>query len=182
MDDNKLNQCNTNIGTDNNTLTGYSDNSSTLNTNDNVETDKCNTDKPIKDMSKIGNGNLKPLNMRTMEERREIAILGGKKSGEARKLKKDLRTIAREVMSMQLNDVQIEDFLNNDSNLVTDDKSVAYVATAKLAINALSGDNKAYETLRDTAGFKPKDQMEIETITDGDRALMENLAKRLKPV
>src|SRR5574344_125569 len=166
MDDNKLNQCNTNMGTDNNTLNGDSDTSNTLNTSNNAITDKCNTDKPIKDMSKIGNGNLITFDKLTEEQQREIKRKGALASAKAKRKKKDLREIAKIMLAAEMRDIQIEDMLGDDKTLIDGDKSLAAVLTARLAIEAGKGNYKAYETLRDTAGFKPKDQREIETITD----------------
>ena len=65
---------------------------------------------------------------------------GGKASGEARRKRKTLR---EELLAM-LEDPEIQ-------------KGV----TAALMRNALDGDNKAFEILRDTNGEKPKDILDI---------------------
>ena len=65
---------------------------------------------------------------------------GGKASGEARRKRKTLR---EELLAM-LEDPEIQ-------------KGV----TAALMKNALDGDNKAFEILRDTIGEKPKDILDI---------------------
>ena len=51
-----------------------------------------------------------------------------------------------------------------------------------MAAKAKAGDVKAAVFVRDSAGDKPADQMEItaEAMTDADRELMQNIQKRLQ--
>ena len=51
-----------------------------------------------------------------------------------------------------------------------------------MAAKAKAGDVKAAVFVRDSAGDKPADQMEItaEAVTDADRELMQNIQKRLQ--
>ncbi len=126
-----------------------------------------------------GRANLIPFNQLTESERKEIASRAGIASGEARKKKKDLREIAKLMLSVNMNDEQIVEVLGNAQNLLDGDKSLAAVLTARMAQEAGKGNYKAYEVLRDTAGYKPKEQMEIETFTEYDRQLLDNVSKRL---
>lgn len=81
---------------------------------------------------------IKPTQMRSGREAREKGALGGKKSGEARREKRRLR----EILEMLLERPE-------------GDCSTAEAISVALINKALSGDVKAYETVRDTIGEKP---------------------------
>jgi len=90
--------------------------------------------------------NLKPMNKRTKDEQREIAQKAGKKSGEARRAKKQLR----EVLEMAL---EMSDNTTGEINAV---------AITQALINAArKGNVRAYEVIRDTIGEKPTDKQEF---------------------
>lgn len=106
--------------------------------------------------------NLVSLADRTTEEQREIAIKGGKKSGEVRKARKTLR----------------EELL-----LLLETGETQKNITLALLDRAARGDTKAFEVLRDSIGEKPTDKSEVKTeltITDEDKSLLNNLTERLK--
>lgn len=144
----------------------------------NEHTDNSNGNKD-NNTKKSTSSNLIDLRDRTTEEQRRIAYMGGKASGEARRKKRDLKEIARAVLAAQMSEGQIEEVLGNAQSLLEGDKSVAAVLTVRMVQEAGEGNYKAYETLRDTAGYKPKEQMEIETFTEYDRQLLDNVSKRL---
>lgn len=89
--------------------------------------------------------NLKPQNTRTKSEQRRIAAIGGKKSGEARREKRRLR----EILEMLLERPE-------------GDCTTAEAISVALINKALSGDVKAYETVRDTIGEKPVEKRDID--------------------
>lgn len=93
--------------------------------------------------------NLINQSMRTKEEQRRIAIMGGKASGEARRRKKTLRETLITLL--------------NTENYEMDGKKVdGYVATALALIKkALKGDVPAITALRDTVGEKPREELEV---------------------
>lgn len=91
--------------------------------------------------------NLLPLNKRTKSEQREIAKMGGIKSGEVRRNKKTLR----EELEIALT---IKDEITGEDNRMT--------ITKALIRKAARGDVKAYEVIRDTIGEKPTDKQEIQ--------------------
>ncbi len=83
--------------------------------------------------------NLIPFNERTPEERREIA----KKGAEAtNKLLKERKTLAQELLL-----------------ILSQGNTQERISTA-LIEKCLKGDIRAFETLRDTIGEKPKEKME----------------------
>lgn len=91
----------------------------------------------------------KPFNERTAEELRQITSKGGKNSGEARREKRALRDTLQELLSLDY-DV---DGTKMDGSEAT---SIALIK------QALKGNVKAYEVIRDTIGEKPTEKVNIE--------------------
>ena len=97
----------------------------------------------------------------TSDELRDRAKKGGKASGKARKDKREQKQIILDVLSMPISEGNIDDIT-----------SLAAAEGANLSINqaiviqqvkrALKGDTKAAEYLRDTAGQKPSDKVQID--------------------
>lgn len=90
------------------------------------------------------NKNLIPLTQRTTSEQREIAKMGGIKSGEKRRARKQLK----EELLLLLE-------TNNNQELI----SIALIEKAK------GGDVRAFEMIRDTIGEKPLDRQEVQNKT-----------------
>lgn len=86
-------------------------------------------------------GNLKPI--RTESEAREKGKKGGKKSGEVRAQRKTLR---EELIALL--ETKIED------------KTIQEKISFSLIQEAISGNVKAFETIRDTIGEKPIEQIQ----------------------
>lgn len=125
--------------------------------------------------------NLIPFSERTEEEHKRICSNAGKKSGETRRKQKDMRTVARAILEHNMTEEQIEEVLGSAKSLLDGDNSTMAVLTARMVQEAAKGNYKAYETVRDTAGFKPKDQVEttVDIMTDADRSLIGKIAERL---
>lgn len=87
--------------------------------------------------------NLKPV--QNTEEARERGRKGGIASGQARRKKRALR-----------------EYLEARLEIMTGDVSTAEAITAALVDKALSGDMRAYETIRDTLGQNPRQMVETE--------------------
>ena len=126
--------------------------------------------------------NLVPFTERSEEEVKALNSKGGKKSGETRRKQRDMRAVARAILEHSMKDDQIQEVLGTATDLLDGDKSVMAVLTARMVQEAGKGNYKAYETIRDTAGFKPKDQVEttVDIMTDADRALIGKIASRLE--
>ena len=126
--------------------------------------------------------NLVPFNERSKEEAKINGAIGGKKSGETRRKQRDMRAVARAILEHSMKDDQIQEVLGTATDLLDGDKSVMAVLTARMVQEAGKGNYKAYETVRDTAGFKPKDQIEttVDIMTDADRSLLGKIANRLE--
>ena len=129
-----------------------------------------------------GRANLIPFNRLSEEEQKEIRSKGGKASGEARRKKRDMREVAKAILEHAMNEAQIDEVLGSSKDLLDGDKSVMAVLTARMVQEAGKGSYKHYETLRDTAGFKPKDEIGIsaDIMTDADRELVEKVNRRLE--
>lgn len=96
-------------------------------------------------MARGNTENLRPLNTRTMEERKEIAVRAGKASGKARRKKKELKQLLELALS--------QPHESGEDN---------YMAiTVALIEKALQGDTKAFEIIRDTIGQKPKENIDL---------------------
>lgn len=91
--------------------------------------------------------NLRPQNVRTKTEQREIARIGGIASGEARRKKKTIR----ETLEMMLSGKMPDGATRQDAIVVA------------LMEKALSGDVRAFEAIRDSIGEKPSEKMNIAT-------------------
>ena len=128
-----------------------------------------------------GRANLIPFNKLSEDEQKEIRSKGGKASGEARRKKRDMREVAKAILEHAMNEAQIDEVLGNSKELLDGDKSVMAVLTARMVQEAGKGSYKHYETLRDTAGFKPKDEVGItaDIMTDADRSLLDKVSGRL---
>lgn len=125
--------------------------------------------------------NLVPYRERSKEEARENGAKGGIKSGETRRKKRDMMQVAKAILEHAMTEEQITEVLGSSESLLDGDKSVMAVLTARMVQEAGKGSYKHYETLRDTAGFKPKDVIGVtaDIMTDADRALMEKVGRRL---
>ena len=137
------------------------------------------------DRRKIGYANLIPITERTEAEQREMQIKAGKASGESRRRKRDMRELARVMLNNAMTDDAVVESIGENVELLEDengkvDKSAMAVMLAKMILEAQSGNVKAADFVRDTAGYKPKEQVELDaTVTEADKALLEKVSKRL---
>jgi hypothetical protein len=100
----------------------------------------------------MANENLISLADRTTEEQHEIATKGGIASGIARNKKKLLRECLEELLNKEMKD--------KNGNTA----SGAEVLATKLFQQALQGNIKAFEVVRDTAGQKPAERVVVSNI------------------
>lgn len=127
-----------------------------------------------------GSNNLITMNEMTEERQREIASMGGKASQAKAKERKRAREIAQAILASDMTDTQVNRILGKDKGMTGGDVSAYAVMMAKMVLQACKGDSKAATFMRDTAGDKPDDNMNVATvITEGDKALLAKLEKRL---
>ena len=94
------------------------------------------------------NENLKPFSERTEKEQREICSMGGKKSGEVRRAKKTMKEMLDYLLSKEIENEEGEK------------SSTQEAVTVALLKQALNGNVKAFEVIRDTIGEKPTEKQE----------------------
>lgn len=124
-----------------------------------------------------GSKNLVPL---TPEKARQIGAIGGKKSGETKRRKRDMRELARALLEQSYSTIKAQELLGDDAELLEGDLTVANVLNMRMIQEANNGNVKAYESIRDTAGYKPVEQVQMDAnvMTEADRALLDKVAKR----
>lgn len=151
-----------------------------VNINNRSEADQVNTPKHGEKYNHPGSNNLIAMNEMTEERQREIASMGGKASQAKAKERKRARELMQTILSATMNEQQVNKVLGKDKDLIDGDASVYSVMLTKMALQACKGDSKAATFVRDTAGDKPDDSLNVSaTFTEGDKALMDKMAKRL---
>lgn len=97
--------------------------------------------------------NLIPANQRSKEEVRKNSAKGGRKSGEVRRQKRDLRLAIERLLE--------QDFVDKRTGEVL---SGAELITLKQMEKAMKGDWRAFQLLRDTAGQKPVEKVMVSEV------------------
>lgn len=105
--------------------------------------------------------NLIPNSERTPSERRANAKKAGIASGEARRQKKTLKEQMELLLSLPVKDESTKGFIES---LGIDPESIDNATAIILSMyqEALKGNTKAFELIRDTIGEKPTDKLAIE--------------------
>ena len=98
------------------------------------------------------------------EEARENGRKGGVKSGEARRARKTLRE--------ELQDLLIQDIVDKNGRQITTQTAIS----ASMIKQALAGNTKAYEIIRDTIGEKPVDKVMLAEV---DQATIDEVEKMI---
>lgn len=102
-------------------------------------------------------------NLRTpsTEEAREIGRKGGIASGETRRRKKSLREQMEMLLSLPVQDEATKEFIES-LGIDSEEVNNALAITLSMYQEALKGNTKAFELIRDTIGEKPTDRLQIE--------------------
>ena len=106
--------------------------------------------------------NLKPFNTLTVNEQRKIAKKGAKKSVEVRAQRKTFKLALEQVLST----IASEKWIHNRAMKECFDPKLSLGENLAIAqvLNAINGDTKAYEVIRDTIGEKPVEKIEVNEI------------------
>ena len=120
--------------------------------------------------------NLIPMNERTKSEQREIARMGGIRSGEVRRQNADMRKRLKEIANMALREGKIDEITTladaKNANL-----SISDALLVKLVAMALGGNIKAMNTLMGMLGNDPTEQQEApQSVTSGFIDALNNTA------
>ena len=106
-----------------------------------------------------GYENIKDANSnRTPNERRELAVIAGKASGEARRRKATLRDTMNRLLTMQVDVPELSDILKADGGESTYEEVIAMAMIQR----AMVGDTKAYKVIMDTIGQTKKSENDLE--------------------
>ena len=98
---------------------------------------------------------------KTGREQSEIARQGGIASGEAKRRRKTLREQMEMLLNLPVKDDSTKDFIESlgiESNEIDNGMAI----TLSMYQEALKGNTKAYELIRDTIGEKLADRIQIE--------------------
>lgn len=103
--------------------------------------------------------NLKPFNTLTKEEQREITSKGGKASAKKRKQNKTFKEIINKFLDGQVSDERLKQQMIEFGFA---DKDVSNKSCTVFALwkEAIKGNTKAFELMRDTIGEKPIEQIQ----------------------
>lgn len=112
-----------------------------------------------------GTKNLKPMNQRTKDEQREIAVKGGKASGVARRKKADLKKAMELLLSLDVQDKKLKKTLE-DMGMDGSNQSLLAFATFQQAVK---GNQKATENILKLTNTK--DQYDIQEQKERIRSL-----------
>ena len=106
-----------------------------------------------------GYENIKDANSnRTPNERRELAVIAGKASGEARRRKATLRDTMNRLLTMQVDVPELSDILKADGGESTYEEVIAMAMIQQ----AMMGNTKAYKVIMDTIGQTKKSEDDLE--------------------
>lgn len=107
---------------------------------------------------------IKPKRDQTAEQRKAAASKAGKAAAKKRREKKQMQEIAKIVLHMPFEgtDAQLDDLDGLSFEDYPDRKlTVSEISILKVAKKAMRGDIAAIQFLRDTAGEKPVEQIEV---------------------
>lgn len=100
----------------------------------------------------------KGFDSRSTSELREIAQKGGRASGEARRRKADLRRTLNALLTAKVDNPELTPLLEG----LGLENTLESAVTAALIKNAMTGNVKAFEAIRDTIGQTTKSDLDIE--------------------
>ena len=126
--------------------------------------------------SEIGYSNLIPLT-NNKAKARELGSIGGRKAAENREKKKNFNELAKSLLEMTVSDKMIKETLENPETMLDD--TYGSLILAAIAQGAKNGSFKCAEFIRDTAGYKPKNEIELQAdiMTESDKALIDKAIK-----
>lgn len=105
---------------------------------------------------------------------------GGIKSGETRRKRKTMRENMLALLNMELSEDKLKSF-GVDTSALNGDYTIQNAMALSMMIQAMGGDTKAMQLVRDTIGEKPIEETHNinETITADDVSLIDNIKRSL---
>ena len=104
--------------------------------------------------------NLIPINKRTKDEQREIVKKAGKASGKVRRQRKQLKDLFLSMLSTPIPQDELKGKITS-MGLDNEEKNYNTLIGMTALTEALKGNLKAIELIRDTIGEKPKDSIQL---------------------
>lgn len=124
-------------------------------------------------------GNIANLKIiQSTDEARKRGRNGGIKSGEVRRQKKTMRETLENALKIELSAEKLEE-LGAETGLMNGDMTVLSAIIASTIREAIGGDTKAIQFVRDSIGEQPKTEVVQEVITKDDTELMDSLRNSL---
>lgn len=129
----------------------------------------------------ISRANLIPLTQRSKEEAIAIRQKGAQAVHDKHREAETMNDIAKRMLSVDMSEDVVEEILGKAKELLGEERSASAVIIARMIQEACAGSFKAAEFVRDTAGYKPRNEVSIDAdiITEEDRSLIDKLNKRL---
>lgn len=113
----------------------------------------------------------------------EIRSKGAKALNEKRRAKKNLQETMLALLEREIPKEDANELIGKIAKYMDDDNMTIQALLAVKALDVALNDNNAkmFEFIRDTSGQKPKDVQEIKAdiMTESDKRLLENVAKRV---
>ena len=127
------------------------------------------------------NGNLIPASMRSPEERRRNGSKGGKKAQEINAKRRNAQEIMQNLLYQKIDLAQAREKLGEMAQFLPEGATLFDMISLVQIAAAGEGSHNSFSVVRDTAGFKPVEQIktDLNVMTDQDRALLEKVAKRI---
>ncbi len=104
--------------------------------------------------------NLVPNEKRTPSERRANASKAGRASGKARRERKTMQEMCKVVLGMPLKNGDVDEIMAFE-DIKNANVTVEQAAVMAVANKAIKGDSSALAFLRDTAGEKPVEKVDV---------------------
>lgn len=111
-----------------------------------------------------GDENLVPMNQRSKGEARSLGAKGGIASGVSRRRKRDMQNMLNAILDMPLKKGKLQQ-IRNLSEVKGKNITAEQAMLLAMVNKALKGDVRAATWVRDTAGCKPVDRVEIDEVT-----------------
>lgn len=129
--------------------------------------------------------NLIPINERPKEEELEIRRKGQRAMMEVKRKRKTLKEILDIVGGVNATDIAnnyVNEEIADKIKELGEDITLYDLVGIVQVENAIKGSTKSAEFVRDSIGERPKDMQEIniDIVTDNDRAMLENINNRLE--
>lgn len=129
--------------------------------------------------------NLKPFNPNydntlTTEEAQRRGRLGAIKSAETKRKRKTMRENMLALLNMELSEDKLKSF-GVDTSALNGDYTIQNAMALSMMVQAMGGDTKAMQLVRDTIGEKPIEETHNinETITADDVTMIDNMKRTL---